>query len=107
MTDVYRLLLTAAVEAQHRGNSSLFALIRQFILYFNQTDTLESMITDQRLVYYCLPLTPSSRSYHIDGFIAHVRKECRNFKWMDVPGAFPNGIPPSPTAWAVSVLSNR
>lgn len=81
MTDVYRLLITsgvAALEAAKDGTGSeLIGLISALIQYFNQSETLQEIIANQKETYYYLPLTPNARALSFEDFISHAKREMR------------------------------
>lgn len=80
MTDIYRLLLTAAVKCRGRGgapNGPLFTEIAQLVQYFNQTESLETIIDEQHRNFYYLPLTTHSRAYNFDDFLSLVKKSAK------------------------------
>ena len=82
MTDVYRLVMTSAAIAIRAKNAPVVAVARTAFRYFNSLETLEDAIEAQSENYFYLPLTAKARLYNFDDFVAFLRREARNEKWV-------------------------
>lgn len=80
MTDIYRLLLTCAavIDVDH----PLMPILTRLIQYFNQTETLATILTEQASNYFCLPPAESSRGYDFNSFLNFIAREVKSQKWV-------------------------
>lgn len=77
MTDVYRLLLTAASRCRDAKNDALLAELAHLVRYFNQTETLDTILDEQQRNFYYLPLTSHARAYNFDDFLTHAKRAAK------------------------------
>lgn len=79
--DIYRLLILCIIEAKEVGNENFANEAFKLFKYFNQTESLEDIISRQASTSYYLPLTTRTRGYSFEEFISFSKKEAKASKW--------------------------
>jgi hypothetical protein len=82
MHDAYKLLLMSMRDMQSNGKHDMLKRATQILRFFNDTEPVDLILTEQRKTYYYLPYTDLSASYGFLDLTKYIREnipEANNF----------------------------